>query len=111
MAEEGRAETIIRWVAFVFAVIAVLGAGFVYASLILTSWVAYSEWPKLFETHFAAIIPGAAAAAFVLVVLLRQTEGPIEFEVSPVKFKGASGQIVLWAICFLSIAAAIKMLW
>ena len=71
------------------------------------------NWEKVLEEHFAAIIglPGAAAAAFVLVVFLRQTEGPIEFEGLGFKLKGAAGQILMWVICFLALAGAIKLLW
>lgn len=113
MSGENRAETIIRWVAFGLAVLAVVVGGLIYGSLILTSWAAYPDWPKLFETHFAAIIglPAAAGTAFVLVMLLRTVEGPIEFEITPLKFKGASGPIIMWAICFLSITGGIKLLY
>jgi len=36
----------------------------------------------ILKAHFAAIVglPAGAAVSFILVVLLRQTEGPIEFE-------------------------------
>ena len=63
--------------------------------------------------HFAAIIgiPAAAGAAFVLVSLLRQLDGPIEFNVPGFTLKGSTGQIVLWAICFMAFVTALNMLW
>jgi hypothetical protein len=58
-------------------------------------------------------LPAAAVAAFVIVVFLRQTAGPIEFEglILVSNFVGAAGQVVLWALCFLVIVFAIKWLW
>ena len=49
----------------------------------------------ILKAHYAAIVglPAGAAVSFILVVLLRQTEGPIEFEGLTFKFQGASGQV------------------
>jgi hypothetical protein len=65
------------------------------------------------KEHFAATIclPLAAIAALCLVMLLKFTTGPIEFEGLGVKFKGASGPIIMWAICFLSISGVISFTW
>lgn len=68
----------------------------------------------IFEKHYAAIfgLPGAALLSFILVVVFEARFDRIEMEVASVlKFKGASGPVILWVLCFLSIAAAIKMLW
>jgi hypothetical protein len=63
--------------------------------------------------HLAAVIgiQAAAVTAFVIVVFLQQTAGPVEFNALGFKFKGAAGQVVMWVICFLAIAGAIKLLW
>jgi hypothetical protein len=68
---------------------------------------------ELVKDHFAAIVglSGAALVAFAIVVFLRQTDGPIEFEGLGFKLKGAAGQVVLWVICFFTIALAIKLCW
>ena len=65
------------------------------------------------KKHFAAVIglPSAALAALFVVAILEVTTGTIEFEGFGFKFRGASGPIILWVICFLSIAASIKLLW
>ncbi|MBY0322960.1 MAG: hypothetical protein K2X72_29835 [Reyranella sp.] len=70
-------------------------------------------WQRILENHFSAIIglPSAAAVAFAIVVFLRQTEGPMEFEGLGFKIKGAAGQVFMWICCFLAIAGAIKLLW
>jgi magnesium-transporting ATPase (P-type) len=66
-----------------------------------------------FKDHFAATIGLflAAIAALCLVFLLKYTTGPIEFEGLGFKFKGASGPIIMWVICFLAISVAIEINW
>ncbi len=73
-----------------------------------------SNWLlKVIKTHYAAIggTPMSAVTAFGIVSLLKVTSGPIEFEALGFKFRGASGPIVLWVVCFLSIVAAFHLLW
>lgn len=72
------------------------------------SWVA-----EMTENHFAAIIglPFIALLSFFIVVILEFSFGTIEFEGLGFKFKGASGPIVLWIMCFLGISVAVRMLW
>jgi hypothetical protein len=53
----------------------------------------------------------AAIAAFIIVALFRQNEQPLEFEGFGFKFRGASGEIVLWIACFAAITGAIYLLW
>jgi hypothetical protein len=53
----------------------------------------------------------AAALAFIIALLLPASYGPIEFKAIGVSFKGASGPIVLWLICFLGIVAAVRLTW
>ena len=63
--------------------------------------------------QFAAVVglPMAALLAAFIDIALRQAEGPVKFEGLGFRFEGASGQVILWAICFLSIAGGIKLLW
>ena len=65
------------------------------------------------ETHFAALLgtPMSAVTAFCIVSLLKVTNGPIEFEAFTFKFRGASGPIVFWILCFGSIVLAFHKLW
>jgi hypothetical protein len=71
------------------------------------------DWKPVLKANAPAIIglQVAGAVAFGLVVFLRQTDGPIEFEGLGFKIKGAAGQVVMWVVCFLSIAGAIRWLW
>ena len=73
-----------------------------------TNWLS-----KIAQTHYAALVgtPMSAVAAFSIVSLLKVTNGPIEFEAFGVKFKGASGPIILWALCFFVVVGAFYMLW
>lgn len=84
------------------------GAFLAYHSLRPNSWLV-----ELTHQHFAALlcVPMAALMAMCVVILLRFTAGPIEFKVPGFEFKGASGQVVLWVMCFLAIVGAIKLLW
>lgn len=86
-------------------------------TLLLTLWVWRGDpWViGVFRDHFAAMIglPFAALLSFILVVLLEVRFDSIEMEAFHgfIKFRGASGPIVLWILCFLSIASSIRLLW
>ncbi len=70
-------------------------------------------WIPVANQHFAAIVglPLAALASLCIVLVLRISSGPIEFEAWGLKFKGAAAPIIFWVLCYLSIAASIKVLW
>ena len=67
----------------------------------------------ILRLHPAALIgvPWAGGAAFIVVLVLRASFGLVEFKVLTVEFKGASGPIVMWILCFLVEVLAIKMLY
>jgi hypothetical protein len=83
------------------------------------SFLAYHSWAggfvvRIVEEHFPGMIlvPMAALMALCVVLLLRWTVGALEFDlVGQAKFKGASGPLTLWVVCFLSIVFAIWLLW
>jgi hypothetical protein len=96
--------------------IAVIAALLMAASLLYSIYFIKKEfqfWPEILRYHYAAIIglPSAAIFSFILVVLLRQIDGPIIIEGFGFKFQGAAGQIVMWILCFLAMAAGIKICW
>lgn len=70
-------------------------------------------WLKLAREHFAATVgvPVAVLGALFVVLFLEVKSGRIEFEAWGLKFKGASGEVVLFVIVFISFAIAIKTLW
>jgi hypothetical protein len=84
------------------------GSFLAYQSMRPNSWLV-----DLIQKHFAALmcVPMAALMSMCVVILLRYAAGPIEFKVPGFEFQGASGQVVLWVMCFLAIVSAIKLLW
>ncbi len=56
-------------------------------------------------------LPIAAVLSLLLILLLRETAGKLEFEALGFKFRGASGPVVLWVLCYLAITLSIKLLW
>lgn len=101
-------KNIITWI--LILTVPVVAAMFV-------SWFLHYIEPGLIaevvKEHFAATVglPMAALLAAFVVVALRHSDGPMKFEGLGLKFEGASGQVMLWVISFLSIAAAIRLLW
>jgi hypothetical protein len=93
------------------AIVALGGTG----TVILLLWLNRFDpvVTDLVVKNFAAIIglPFAFIAAFVVVALFRQGDAPMEFKGFGLEFKGASGEVVLWVLCFLSISGGIKLLW
>jgi hypothetical protein len=63
--------------------------------------------------HYAALVgtPMSAMTAFCIVSILKVTNGNIEFDAVGVKFRGASGPIVLWILCFAAVVTAFRILW
>jgi hypothetical protein len=84
-----------------------------------TYWIAAILAPAfpylgdVLHDHIAAIVglPASAAVSFILVVFLRQIQGPIEIEGWGFKFTGAAGSLVIWLVCFLALVGAIKLVW
>ncbi|MGU3475665.1 hypothetical protein [Methylobacterium sp. D48H] len=105
--------SILKFVAAILAIVVAAGSIYVFGFLVYLGSAGFKYWQEVLRDHFAAIIglPGAAAVSFAIVVFLRQTEGPIEFEGLGFKFRGAAGQVVMWIACFLTITAAIRMCW
>ena len=52
----------------------------------------------------------ASSISLLVVLLLKFTAGNIEFEILALKFKGASGPVVLWILCFLATILGIYVL-
>lgn len=98
-----------RWSIFLAAALyGVTFFAFSIYGMVREQWV-----EELVKQHFAATIglPSAALAALLLVTILEINAGRIEFKAVGFEFKGAAGPIVMWVLCFLSIAAAIRLLW
>ena len=68
---------------------------------------------KILREHSGAVVglPMAAVLSLWVVTILRYKSGPIEFDVLGFKFRGASGPVILWILCFLIVILGIKLLW
>lgn len=93
--------------------IAFILLGYYLARIVFVDGIA-SEFMGIYTTRFVALV-GLPAAAFIttfLILILQVTKKePIEFEMVGIKFKGTSGEIVLWIFMYLSIVVSIKLLW
>ena len=92
--------------------ILVLGSYFAVALLI--TGVKFELVPQQFVTaHFQVLIslPIAAICALAAVVFLERAKGTIELSGFGVKLKGTAGEVVTWAVSFIVIVIAIKLLW
>ncbi len=101
-------QKLLPWLLLLAA--AAVGFLFIYVGLIVGVDPAFLD---LFKRNYITIVglPMAMLAALFIVVFLEQTSGPIEFDVLGFKFKGASGPVVLWVLCYLAMVASFKILW
>ena len=98
--------------------LAIIGACAISTLLMTPTFLAFwrqQPWMiSVIKAHFAAIVglPSAALVSLILVVILEAKFDQIDMEFKGIAhFRGASGPIILWALCFVVIAIAIKMLW
>ena len=107
------ATDIQAWAGWVAAAIAIITSGFL-ARVLYVRLLSDGEFINTFlRQHVRAIIgvPLSALTAFCVVSILQATSGHIEFSALTFQFKGASGPVVLWVMCFLSMILGIRALW
>ena len=113
-------EQVQRWVSWIavggIVLLAMFFNGFMAYQMLqgLPADPAKDSWLiTLLNAHYSAMVgtPMSAVTAFCIVTLLKVTNGPIEFEAVGFKFRGASGPIVFWLLCFLAITSAFHLLW
>jgi hypothetical protein len=105
-----RLRAIAQWMAFIGVTLGAFGSFF----LIFYGILAQPDiFVRILEAHFRAVlgIPLAALSSFCVVLAFEASLGQIEFEAIGFKFRGASGRVVLWVLCFLAIVTAIRVLW
>jgi hypothetical protein len=109
-----REKRIFRFAVSILVLLAVVLVGGVFVYFLARDIAVGEPWMMdLFQGHTAAVLglPAAALASLAIVLFLEAKSGRIEFEGFGFKFRGASGEVILWVICFLAIVAAIKLLW
>jgi hypothetical protein len=95
--------------------ILLVGASFTSITMgfLLFEAIRQRAFATLVQTQFLSVFgaPICMITALVLVLMLRVVSGKIEFKAAGMEFKGASGPIVLWLLCFLALAVVCRMLW
>ncbi|REL37892.1 hypothetical protein DYD21_08925 [Rhodohalobacter sp. SW132] len=69
---------------------------------------------RIIQDQYAATVgvPLSAITAFCIVTVLNViNKGDIEFSFLGLTFKGASGPVILWVICFLALILGFSVLW
>jgi hypothetical protein len=104
-----KAQLFMRW----GAVVTLATIGGVFLLLFIGSSFYDKRFNDILYDHLAAAIgvPLSALTALTLVLALEQASGDVVFEAWGLKFKGASGPIVMWVLCFLALIAGVKALW
>ena len=106
-----RFSRVLRVIALVTAIL--VGIFVSVVGILLLRHTGLAFWQDVIKEHFLGSIGliGIACLAFGIVIFLRQTEGPIEFEAIGMKLKGAAGQVILWALCVVVLSLCAKLLW
>ena len=106
-----------RWITWI-AVVGTAGwAGYFFTFLVYQSLFgeksATNWFLQMVQEHPAATIGVgmSAVSAFCLVAVLELYVGPIELEGMGFKFRGATGPVFLWALCFVVMIWGVWLLW
>ena len=108
-------ESVSKWVAIAgtWALAAYFFGFLVYHSAKTTS--GEGSWMlTVIRRHFAGTITvplSAISSACIVLLLGTATGGDLSFEAGLVHFKGASGPVTLWLVCFVAMVLAVKLLW
>jgi len=87
---------------------------FAYAGfLVLTFFLTDGFLLRLLREHYVFFVglPIAALISFVIVSTFETTRGDIQFELGGLKFKGASGPIVMWVLAYVTLIASVSLVW
>jgi hypothetical protein len=65
------------------------------------------------RVHYATVVgvPCCGLGALFIVLLLRNVAGAIQFKAFSLEFKGASGPIIMWILCFWALTFAMMKTW
>lgn len=86
----------------------------IYLAFLTSSWFWEGGWVnQLFFEHYVFFVglPFAGFLAYFIVGTLEHVRGQIELEALGIKFKGASGPIIMWVIVYMALVLSIKMVW
>jgi hypothetical protein len=65
------------------------------------------------QQHYATVVgvPCCGLGALFIVLLLRNVAGAIQVKILGLELKGASGPIIMWILCFLTLTLAMMKTW
>jgi hypothetical protein len=99
----------------------VMGWSIVFAGTGFVSWFGYEVFFGslrdivfgMARQHYVTVVglPCSGLGALFIVLLLRNVAGAVQFRVLTLEFKGASGPIIMWILCFLSLTLAMVKTW
>jgi len=102
-------NVILKWTSVLFFVFMVIIVSIYSADALLDiPGIDSNDYPGAVAIAYVTF---AASLALMLVLLLNFTLGPIEFNGLGFSFKGASGPVVLWVLCFLAIIAGLSVIY
>ena len=108
---DGHRSAVALWASVAVMLVGALAGLVLWGAVFITDFGKFRR--MLLDEHFTVMVglPSAAAGAFIVVSLFRQSEGPITIKGLGFELQGAAGPVVLWVLCFLAISVAIHLLW
>jgi hypothetical protein len=105
-----------RLISSYYAIASTCIFGAIFTALATYLVISGSHQDKFIEIMVGQIastigVPLCSLIALFNALLLRTVQGPIELEALGVKFKGASGPIIMWIVCFVALVWAVGHLW
>lgn len=99
----------------------IMGWSIVAAGLGFIGWFAWEIFMgslrpvvlRMSHLHYATVvgIPCSGLGALFIVLLLRTVAGDVQFKAFGFEFKGASGPIIMWILCFGALVLAMAKTW
>ena len=86
----------------------------IYIAFLANSFFWTGGWiNSLLFKHYVFFVglPFAGFLAYFIVGTLENVRGNIELEAFGIKFKGASGPIIMWVLVYMVLVLSIKMVW
>lgn len=105
------------WVKRVHRAIGVAGPIILIGPILYVAWLLVHDATDFYSSlvlHNYLVffgMPYAAFFAYFMVITLESGRGPIEVELSGLKFKGAAGPLIFWLLIFLSVQFGFHLFW
>ncbi|MEK0338575.1 MAG: hypothetical protein QQN41_14195, partial [Nitrosopumilus sp.] len=101
---------VVKWILLLGAILFIV----IWFGFILISIVTKQNWIMSIITNHMTVmlsLPIAGVTSLIIVLFLGTVSGEIKFKILGMDFKGASGPIVMWVLCYLAIILSLKLMW